>query len=113
MARETKAQAKTIDRVMHEYKHGELETKAGDKVKDRRQAVAIALSEAGESNRVDAATNKRRAATTRKRERSGDNGQARAERAGTKAELYAEAKKRGIAGRSAMTKAQLERALAL
>ena len=36
---------------MHEFKHGELRSGAsGQKVKSRRQAVAIALSEAGASN---------------------------------------------------------------
>jgi hypothetical protein len=37
-----------IERVMHEYKQGELHSgsKKGPKVKSRKQAVAIALSEA-------------------------------------------------------------------
>ena len=52
MARTTKFQRKTVGRVMHEYAHGELKSgprgKAG-KVKSRKQAVAIALSEAGAS----------------------------------------------------------------
>lgn len=52
MARTTKSQRKTVGRVMHEYAHGELKSgprgKAG-KVKSRKQAVAIALSEAGAS----------------------------------------------------------------
>ena len=43
----TKAQKK-VGRVMHEYKHGELHTgsKKGPKVKNRKQAIAIGLSEA-------------------------------------------------------------------
>jgi hypothetical protein len=53
MPKETESQKRTIERVMHEYKHGELksgaEGKAG-KVRSRRQAVAIALSEADASN---------------------------------------------------------------
>ena len=53
MARTTKSQRKTVGRVMHEYAHGELKSgprgKAG-KVKSRKQAVAIALSEAGASS---------------------------------------------------------------
>ena len=42
-----------IRRVMHEYKTGTLHSgsKAGPKVKSRKQAVAIALSEAGKSKR--------------------------------------------------------------
>lgn len=111
MAKETTAQAEVMDRVMHEYKHGELKTNAGAKVKDRRQAVAIALSEAGESNQVDAKTNRRRLATTKRRERQGGTGKQRAEGDPTKAELYERARKRNIAGRSTMSKAALERAL--
>jgi hypothetical protein len=45
-------QRKTIGRVMHEYEHGELKSGRGGKggkVKNRRQAIAIALSEAGAS----------------------------------------------------------------
>ena len=39
--------------VMHEFKVGELRSgsKAGPKVKNRKQAIAIALSEAGKSKR--------------------------------------------------------------
>ena len=111
MAKESAAQQETVERVMHEYAHGELKTSAGDKVKDRRQAVAIALSEAGESNRVRPAENKRRLTRTKKRERTGDTGRARAEGELTRAELYAEARKRDIAGRSGMSKAELARAL--
>ena len=36
--------------VMHEYKHGSLHSGSGDIVKNRKQAIAIALSEAGKSN---------------------------------------------------------------
>jgi hypothetical protein len=40
-----------VAKVMHEYKEGELHTgsKKGPKVKSRKQAIAIALSEAGVS----------------------------------------------------------------
>ena len=49
--RETEPQKETIERVMHEYKHGELRSgTSGEKVKNRKQAVAIALSEAGASD---------------------------------------------------------------
>ena len=35
-----------IEKVMHEYKEGDLKSSAGGKVRSRKQAVAIALSEA-------------------------------------------------------------------
>ena len=38
-----------IHKVMDEFKHGDLKSSAGGKVKDRTQAIAIALSEARES----------------------------------------------------------------
>src|SRR5690242_10464099 len=39
-----------VKKVMHEYKHGQLKSGgSGAKVKSRKQAVAIALSEARES----------------------------------------------------------------
>jgi Family of unknown function (DUF6496) len=44
------SQRKTEGRVMHEFKHGELKSGPGGKggkVKSRRQAIAIALKEAG------------------------------------------------------------------
>lgn len=48
--RNTKAQKK-VGKVMHEYKHGELHSgsKRGPKVKNPKQAIAIALNEARES----------------------------------------------------------------
>src|SRR5439155_20510706 len=47
---QTPSQRKTVKRVMHEYKHGELKTARGArKVKNPKQAIAIALSEAGAS----------------------------------------------------------------
>ena len=51
-AKKTSKRAKSkVGKVMHEYKHGELHTgsKKGPKVKNRKQAVAIALSEARRS----------------------------------------------------------------
>ena len=47
-AKKTKAQKK-VKKVMHEYKHGELKSGGRKKVKSRKQAVAIALSEAREA----------------------------------------------------------------
>ena len=42
-----------VKKVMQEYKHGDLHSgsKEGPKVKSRKQAVAIALSEAGKSKK--------------------------------------------------------------
>jgi hypothetical protein len=37
---------KKVHKVMSEYKHGSLKSSSGGKVKSRKQAVAIALSEA-------------------------------------------------------------------
>lgn len=47
--KETKKQQAKIGKVMHEYKAGTLNTgsKTGPVVKSRKQAVAIALSQAG------------------------------------------------------------------
>jgi hypothetical protein len=49
MAKQTKKQKETIGEVMHKFKEGTLESgKNGinGKVKNRKQAIAIALSEA-------------------------------------------------------------------
>jgi hypothetical protein len=45
---EKKGEAK-VHKVMHEYKEGTLKSGSGKKVTGRKQAVAIALSEARES----------------------------------------------------------------
>jgi hypothetical protein len=44
----TKGETK-IHKVMEEYKEGDLKSSSGAKVTDRKQAVAIALSEAREA----------------------------------------------------------------
>ena len=43
-----KAQEK-VEKAMHEFKRGELKSGSGAKVKSRKQAVAIGLSEAREA----------------------------------------------------------------
>lgn len=43
-----KAQGK-VEEVMHEFKEGKLKSSSGEKVKSRKQAVAIGLSEARET----------------------------------------------------------------
>ena len=68
---QTPSQRKTVKRVMHEYKHGELKTARGSrKVKNPKQAIAIALSEAGASKNDtphERAHNLRRTKTKEKR----------------------------------------------
>jgi len=118
---ETPAQRGTVERVMHEFKHGELPRGKGGKVRSRKQAIAIALSEAGASSQRSVAENRARLRKTKRQERAGQTAQAategkgRAKRASrdetTRKALYAEAKRRGVPGRSAMSKAQLEHAL--
>jgi hypothetical protein len=104
MARQSPAQRDTVERVMHAFKEGELETSRGTPVRSRRQAVAIALHEAGASNQESPAENRRSLARTKRRERAAAGGT-------TRAALYAEARRQGIRGRSKMTKAALEKAL--
>ncbi|HJS85945.1 MAG TPA: DUF6496 domain-containing protein [Acetobacteraceae bacterium] len=93
--RETPKQRATIRRVMHAFKHGVLGRGQGGRVRNPKQAIAIALAEAGASNRQSEATNRKR------KERL----------SATRAALYAEAARRGIKGRSRMSKAELEKAL--
>ena len=45
------AQKRKVEKVMHEYKKGSLTSGSGRKVKSRKQAVAIAMSESGQSKR--------------------------------------------------------------
>lgn len=47
MAKKTATKGRAnIERVMHEYKEGALKSGSGKKISNRKQAVAIALSEA-------------------------------------------------------------------
>jgi Family of unknown function (DUF6496) len=46
MAKYSKKSQEKVKKVMDEYKHGELKSGSGGKVKDRKQAIAIGLSEA-------------------------------------------------------------------
>jgi hypothetical protein len=74
MAKSTPRQRKTTGRVMHEFKHGELKSGRGGKggkVKSRRQAVAIALKEAGASKYETPRANKRNLAKSERKEASG------------------------------------------
>ena len=96
---------------MHEFKHGELEFGNGTKVRSPRQAIAIALSEAGASNRQSPQTNRRRLTETKRKERSSQAAAIRQADGLTRAELYEEATRKGIAGRSRMNKAELQQAV--
>jgi len=67
-------QRKTTGRVMHEFKHGELKSGRGGKggkVKSRRQAIAIALKEAGASKYESKRENKRNLAKSERKEARG------------------------------------------
>ncbi len=118
MPKETPAQRKIVDRVLHEFKHGELESgrdgKAG-KVKSPGQAIAIALSEAGVSNRKPPKQNVKAQRRTRAENAKGGMAQqqdeGRSAPGRNRADLYAEAKRRDIPNRSRMSKAELEKAL--
>ncbi len=46
MAKYSKKASKKVEKVMHEFKEGKLKSGSGDKVKSRKQAIAIGLSEA-------------------------------------------------------------------
>ncbi len=156
MAKESPRQRRITGRVMHEFKHGELKSGRGGKagkVKSRRQAIAIALEEAGASKYESGRRNQRNLRRTEGKEAKGRTAQqeregkshvgasrkrestramggrnarkttARGRRAATararkadghtRQELYARARKRGIEGRSKMTKRQLENALGM
>ncbi|MCA1453531.1 hypothetical protein I6F35_09925 [Bradyrhizobium sp. BRP22] len=149
-------QRRVTGRVMHEFKHGELKSGRGGragKVKNRRQAIAIALQEAGASKYQSGRRNRRNLRRTERKEAQGRTAQqeregksrvgasrkrestramggrnarkptARGRKAAisrarkrdghTRQELYARAQRRGIEGRSKMTKQQLENALGI
>jgi len=120
---QSKPQKETVGRVMHEFKHGELRSGAsGKKVKNPRQAIAIALSEAGASNQQSPQVNKQHLRRTKAKEARGETAQAEAEGRGgskahvrsrghTRADLYRKARERDIPGRSKMSKSELERAV--
>jgi Family of unknown function (DUF6496) len=112
---QSKAQKETVGRVMHEFKHGELKSSRGKKVKNPKQAIAIGLHEAGASKFESREKNRENLKRTKARERRGATEKDRSEqgkdRAPTRAQLYEEAKRREISGRSKMNKQALERAL--
>jgi uncharacterized protein DUF6496 len=112
---QSNAQKETVGRVMHEFKHGELKTSRGKKVKNPKQAIAIGLHEAGASKYESKQKNRENLKRTKARERRGATEKHRSEqgsdREPTRAQLYEEARRRDISGRSKMNKHELERAL--
>ena len=140
MANQSPRQKQTVARVMHEFKTGELASGEGGKagrVKSPRQAIAIALSEAGASRTQTPAEKRHARARTESgedaapKDEGGTRGQAKAksgkaprapaapQRAAkaepaaepTHAQLMKQARQAAIPGRSRMTKEQLKRAL--
>lgn len=73
----TPAQSRKVSKVMHEFKAGKLKSSSGDKVKNPKQAIAIALSEAGadknksERPRTKRATAAKKAMDTREKKATG------------------------------------------
>ena len=82
MPKSSPRQRKTMGRVMHEFKHGELKSGRGDrggKVKSRRQAIAIALKEAGASKYESESENERNFAKSQRKEARGETSQQESE----------------------------------
>lgn len=78
MAKTSLGQRKTAGRMMHEFAHGELKSGPGGKggkVKSRKQAIAIALSESGSSKYDSARENKRNLSKSKRKEAAGETGQ--------------------------------------
>jgi len=65
--KQTPEQKDIIEDVMHDFKEGDLETSAGKKVKKHKQAIAIALNEAGASKDNSPSENKKRLHHTREK----------------------------------------------
>src|ERR1700735_2748874 len=82
MPKESPKQKKVVGRVMHEFAHGELksgrEGKAGV-VKNRKQAIAIALHEAGASKLESKKKNEESLAKTERKQAEGKTYQQEAE----------------------------------
>ena len=78
MPKPSPRQRKTMGRVMHEFKHGELKSGPGGKagkVRSRRQAIAIALNEAGASKYESERENRRHLAKSERKEARGETSQ--------------------------------------
>jgi Family of unknown function (DUF6496) len=114
MAKSTPRQRRTEGRVMHEFKHGELKSGRGGKagkVKSRKQAIAIALSEAGASkydskrkqrhNRTRSAAKEARGRTGQQEKEGKRHIGARGQRESTRAEGGKNARRRTASGKRA------------
>jgi len=110
MARQSKEQKGTVSRVMHEFKHGELRTRGtGPKVKSRRQAIAIALSESGSTNRKSRSQNARSLQKTKAKERRGETAEAMKEGKRAQSRTMKEATARKSARKSPVRKASVRK----
>ena|ERR1700677_237390 len=102
MAKPTPRQRRIEGRVLHEFKHGELKSGRdgkGAKVKSRKQAIAIALNEAGASKYKSPAKNRSSLVKTERKEACGQT--AEQEREG---KSHVAARKRHPAKKKARTK---------
>ncbi len=68
MAKQSPRQREIVGRIMHEFKQGDLASSSGQEVTDPRQAIAIALHEAGASRDETPAGNPRDLARTKAKE---------------------------------------------
>src|SRR3569833_2507915 len=111
---ESSRQKRIAGRVMHEFKHGELKSGRdgkGGKVKSRKQAIAIALQEAGASRHQSGNRNARNLRRSERKEARGHTAQqeregrshvgARGERESTRAMAERNARKPTAKGRKA------------
>ena len=64
MAKYSKKAQEKVEKAMHERKHGTLRSGSGRKVTDRKQAIAIGLSEARDAG---ARVPRKKAASARKK----------------------------------------------
>jgi Family of unknown function (DUF6496) len=116
MAPTSSRQRRIAGRVMHEFKHGQLKSGRGGrggKVKSRRQAIAIALEEAGSSKYESDRRNRKNLRRTEAKEAAGRTAQqeregkshvgARRQRESTRAMGGRNAKKPTARGRKAAT----------
>ncbi|HEX4112930.1 MAG TPA: DUF6496 domain-containing protein [Stellaceae bacterium] len=69
------AQKRTVSKVMGEKKRGTLKSGSGRKVKSRKQAIAIAMSESGQSRKRK--TGAKKTSATRKKSSGGTKRKAR------------------------------------
>ena len=99
---------------MHEYKHSELKSgrrgRAG-KVKSRKQAIAIALHEAGQSKYDTRAEKKRSYAKSRRKEATGRTGQQEREGGSRVGARGKRESTRAMGGKNATKRARLGRAV--